>query len=72
MENLRVIIKRSKNVHAWSNQFIGESIKVEKTDELGFENGYKVVFADNAITIPVSNRWITGIIYFEDCKIDKY
>jgi hypothetical protein len=70
MNTLTVTIKRSKNVHAWSNLYIGQNIQVIKTDELGYEKGYKVIFADNSDILKTPAKiWIAGILHFEDATV---
>lgn len=69
MENLLVTIKKSKNVHAWSNQFVGEKIQVIANAGVDYnDKGYKVEFGNcrNAKVMTLANRYLTGILHFED------
>lgn len=67
MEKLTVVIRKSKNVHAWSNAYIGQYIEVE-TGHFGYDRGYKVVFENNS-HIEVSHNMIAGIIFECDCHV---
>jgi len=68
METIRVKIKKSKNVHAWSNNSVGQIITVIKNGGFGYEDGYKVDFKENP-NIRYVDQWLTGILKFEDAEI---
>jgi hypothetical protein len=66
---VRLLIKRSNNVWAWSNQFAGETIRAYKTKELGYENAYKVVYKENENLSKLHESLLTGLIHECDCEI---
>lgn len=67
MKKLTVVIRKSKNWAAWSNQFVGQYIEVE-SGHPGYDGGYKVIFVNNP-HIKVAENLCAGIIYECDCHV---
>jgi|GEM_PF-5354458 len=51
-----LIIKKSKNVHAWQNEFVGQKVKARINDD----GTYSVVFADNVHLRGINQNWLVG------------
>lgn len=50
-----ILIKKSKNVLAWQNNYVGLKVRAEITDE-----GYSVNFKDNPNLKNIPKNWLVG------------
>ena len=69
MTTLKIEIKKSKNVHAWSNNHIGTILIATIAKDT--KRKYEVDFALNKLPYDCSDGWVSGYVNFEDAKVQS-
>lgn len=67
MEKITIILKKSANVHAWNNSFVGQEVLAKVSRD---EKWYIVDFSENT-HINVAPHYLTGGVPFEDADVKQ-